>query len=85
MLYDQKKSTDEISTYLRTYALDTEQEANHAIRFISNPLDRSYIFTYFAGHDLLKELFAHKDQERYFNRLLEEPVTPSQIREWIKS
>jgi hypothetical protein len=53
MLYDQKKSADAISTYLQTYALDTEQEANHAIRFISNPLDRSYIFTYFAGHDLL--------------------------------
>ena len=85
MLYDQKKSTEEISTYLQTHALDTEQEANHAIRFISNPLDRSYIFTYFAGRDLLNELFRREDREKYFKRLLEEPVTPSQVRQWIKS
>jgi hypothetical protein len=85
MLYDQKKSTEEISTYLQTYALDTEQEANHAIRFISNPLDRSYIFTYFAGRDLLNELFTHGDRETYFKRLLEEPITPSQLRQWIKN
>jgi hypothetical protein len=85
MLYDQKKSAREISTYLQRYALDTEQEANHAIKFISNPADRSYIFTYFAGHDLLNELFTRKDREKYFKRLLEEPVTPSQVREWIKN
>jgi hypothetical protein len=85
MLYEQKKNTNEIADYLQKYGLDTEQEADHAIRFISDPLSRSYIFTYHVGRDLLEELFAHGDRDQYFERLLEEPVTPSQIREWIKS
>jgi len=84
MLHDQKKSTDEIVAYLQKYELSTEQEANRAIRFMSGPLDRSYIFTYTAGYDLLKELFTHVNRDKHFARLLEEPVTPSQIREWIQ-
>jgi hypothetical protein len=85
MLYDQKKSAGEISTYLQEYGLDTEQEAEHAIRFISDPLSRSYIFTYHIGRDLLEELFMHGTRDKYFARLLEEPFTPSQIRQWIEN
>ena len=84
MLHDQKKSTDEIISYLQKYGMHTEKEAQRAIRFISDPLDRSYIFTYTAGYDLLEELFAIADRDTYFARLLAEPVTPSQIRQWIK-
>jgi hypothetical protein len=83
MLHDQNRSTAEIISYLQRYGLHTDQEAEHAVRFISDPLSRSYTFTYFAGHDLLKELFAKKDRETYFRRLLEEPVTPRQVRAWI--
>jgi hypothetical protein len=85
MLHDQKKSTGEIVSYLQKYELSTEKEANRAIQFMSGPLDHSYIFTYTAGSDLLKELFSIADRDQYFARLLEEPVTPSQIRGWIKS
>jgi hypothetical protein len=85
MLHDQKKSTDEIISYLQKYKMSTEKEANRAIQFMSGPLDRSYIFTYTAGYDLLEELFSMADRDKYFARLLEEPVTPSQIREWIKN
>jgi hypothetical protein len=85
MLHDQKKSTAEIISYLQKYEMSTEKEANRAIQFMSGPLDRSYIFTYTAGYDLLEELFSIADRDRYFARLLEEPVTPSQIRQWIKS
>jgi hypothetical protein len=84
MLHDQKKSTDEIVSYLQKYEMSTEKEAKRAIQFISGPLDRSYIFTYTAGYDLLEELFLIADRDTYFARLLEEPVTPSQIRGWIK-
>jgi len=84
MLHDQKKSTEEIIAYLQKYEMSTDQEANRAIRFMSGPLDRSYIFTYTVGHDLLQELFSIADRDKYFARLLEEPVTPSQIRQWIK-
>jgi hypothetical protein len=85
MLHDQKKSTDEIVAYLQKYEMSTEKEANRAIQFMSGPLDRSYIFTYTAGYDLLEELFSIADRDKYFARLLEEPVTPSQIRQWIKN
>ena len=85
MLHDQKKSMDEVISYLRKYEMSTEQEANRAIQFMSGPLDRSYIFTYTVGYDLLKELFNHVDRDKYFARLLEEPVTPSQIRAWIQN
>jgi len=84
MFHDQKKSPDEIISYLRKYEMTSQEEAQKAIDFISNPLYRSYIFTYFMGYDLLEDLFSHTDRDHYFARLLEEPVTPSQIREWIK-
>jgi len=85
MLHDQQKSEDEISQYVQKYGLRTEKEAKQTIKFISNPLYRSYTFTYHIGYDLLEELFAHGDREAYFKRLLEEPVTPNQVREWIKN
>lgn len=84
MLYDQHKSEAEAERYLQRYALSTEKERKHLIRFVSNPLSRSYVFTYDIGYDLLEELFAHGDHDQYFKRLLEEPVTPGQIREWIQ-
>jgi hypothetical protein len=83
MLHDQNKNTNEIRSYLQEYGLHTEKEAEQAIKFISNPLYRSYIFTYHLGYDLLEELFSHGDRDEHFARLLEEPVTPSQLRQWI--
>jgi hypothetical protein len=85
MLYDLGKSEEEIIQYLQKYNLSSEKEARQTIRFISNPHDRSYVFTYDAGYDLLEELFQYVDRDHYFKRLLEEPVTPHQVREWIKS
>ncbi|HET9905834.1 MAG TPA: hypothetical protein VFQ23_04320 [Anaerolineales bacterium] len=85
MLHDQHTDASEISLYIQKYGLNTETEAGQRIKFISHPLYRSYIFTYHIGYDLLKELFLNVDRETYFKRLLEEPVTPHQIREWIKN
>jgi len=83
MLHDQKKSDDEVTEYIKRYRLATEKEARQSVKFISNPVYRSYIFTYFIGHELLAELFTNGEHDKYFARLLEEPVTPSQIRQWI--
>lgn len=85
MLHDQKKSEDEIIAYSITYGLVSEKEARQNMKFISNPLYRSYTFTYHVGYDMLSQLFAKKDRDTYFKRLLEEPVTPSQIQGWINS
>ena len=83
MLHDQHKSEAEVSLYLQKYGLSTEREAKQRIDFISNPLYRSYIFTYYVGYDLLEELFQHVDRDRYFRRIIEEPVTPGLVRQWI--
>jgi hypothetical protein len=84
MLHDQNRDQNEIRSYLQKYGLYNAKELDHIIRFISNSLDRSYIFTYHIGHDLLSELFSKGNRDVYFKRLLEEPVTPSQIRQWIR-
>jgi hypothetical protein len=84
MLHDQKAGRDEIRAYLQKYGLSSEKEAEQTVNFISDPLYRSYIFTYHVGYDLLKELFSKANREVFFKRLLEEPVTPGQIRQWIK-
>jgi hypothetical protein len=85
MLHDQGKSAEEISSYLQRYALVPEERAQHLVRFVSKPFDRSYIFTYDSGRDLLEELFRRGNRDDYFRRVIEEPVTPSLIRQWIKN
>ena len=85
MLHDQQKGEQEISQYLQEYNLYTEKEARHLISFISNPLYRSYIFTYHVGYDLLEELFQHGDRHIYCKRIMEEPVTPGLVRQWISA
>ena len=85
MLHDQQKGEQEISQYLQEYNLSTEKEARHLISFISNPLYRSYIFTYHVGYDLLEELFQHGDRHTYCKRIMEEPVTPGLVRQWISA
>ena len=85
MLHDQQKGEEEISQYLQEYNLSTEKEARHLISFISNPLYRSYIFTYHVGYDLLEELFQHGDRQMYCRRIMEEPVTPGLVRQWISA
>lgn len=85
MLHDENKSADEIISYLQRYALVSEERAKHLVRFVSDPFSRSYIFTYDSGRDLLEELFQQGNRDRYFRRIIEEPVTPSLIRQWIQA
>ena len=83
MLYDERKSESEVEKYLQKYALATDREIKQMIRFVSDPPSRSYVFTYDVGYDLLMELFTLGDRDAYLTRLFEEPVPPSQIRQWI--
>jgi hypothetical protein len=85
MMHDQKKSEREIIQYLQKYGIYTEKQIQQTIDFISNPLYRSYIFTYHVGYDLLEELFQHGDRDHYFKRIIEEPVTPGLVRQWISA
>jgi hypothetical protein len=60
------------------------ERARKTLAFLKAPRNRSYIFTYRYGGDLLDALFAGKgDRDAWFTRLLTEPVTPSQVRAWM--
>jgi hypothetical protein len=88
LLHDDRASAGEVLTYLMRYGLRSEQEARHSLSFISNPLWRSYIFTYHAGRDLLGQWIDQGDADQRerqsrFRTLLTEQVTPSQVREWL--
>lgn len=84
LLHEQGATAETVSNYLQHYGLLTEQEAHKRIEFLSSPLDRSYIFTYYWGRNLLKALFALKqDGLSWYARLLTEAVTPTLIRQWM--
>jgi hypothetical protein len=62
--------------------LENEQEASKNVEFFTHY--RSYIFNYFLGRQLLDTLLNKKnDSDRWFTRLLSEPVTPALLRSWI--
>lgn len=83
MLHDQGKGEQEIVQYLQRYGMSAGKTAQRSVKFITNPLYRSYIFTYHLGKELLSDLFKKGNREQYFARLLAEPVNPTMVREWI--
>ena len=85
MLHDRGASRDEALAYLQRYGLLAEDKARKTVDFLSSPLYRSYTFNYHCGRELVSALLASKpDPDRWFTRLLSEPVTPGQIRSWIE-
>ncbi len=83
LVRDRGATLDEAAAYLQRYGLMTEQEAYKLTEFLANPLYCSYIFCYSYGHQMLAELFAAQGNvQGWFSRLLTEPVTPQQIRDW---
>lgn len=62
--------------YLQTYGLVTPERAARLFGFFTNPLYRSYVFTYSIGHDLIA---AADDPPATFRHLLTEQVLPSEL------
>jgi hypothetical protein len=80
LLHRDGRPPDEVQEYIERYGLRTPQEAAQTMRFIQNPLFRSYIFNYATGKALLAPLLEGGDAVDNFRRLLSEPLTPSQVR-----
>lgn len=81
LLHEQHQTPDEVTAYLQRYALMEEPNAQKAVRF--HELYRSYTFTYIIGKELLLTLFAKRGNPvMWYRRLLTEPVTPQQVRDW---
>lgn len=83
LLHRDKRPPDEVQQYIERYSLGTPKEAMQTMKFIQNPLFRSYIFNYSMGKELLAPLLAGPDGTNNFRRLLSEPFTPTQVRRWL--
>jgi hypothetical protein len=83
LLHRDNRRAEEVRTYVERYGLRTPREAAQAIKFIQNPLFRSYIFNYAVGKELLAPLLQGPDRIENFHRLLREPFTPTQVRRWL--
>jgi hypothetical protein len=76
-------SESEIIDYLQRWELTPKERAERRFRFIDDPLWRPYIFTYFAGRDLVLDYLGAGDPSERIDRFrttLTEQITPSWLR-----
>ena len=78
MVHADGRPLDEARDYLMRWALTSEKRADQSLRFISDPMWRSYSITYIEGYRLCKA-FVAGDPER-FKRLLTEQLTTADLR-----
>ena len=79
LLHEDGRPEDEVLAYIRRYSLRTDKEARQTLRFIGNPLFRSYIFNYSCGRRLLKQAGTTSSLRDVFRWVIREPVTPTAI------
>lgn len=85
LLHRDGRPPDEVQGYVERYGLRTPREAEQMLKFLQNPLFRSYVFNYALGKALLAPLLEGPDAVANFQRLLSEPFTPTQVRHWVAS
>jgi len=85
MLHRDGADEPTVLNYLARYGARTEKQARHFLRFISQPLSRSYVFNYHFGRDLLDRYLSAGDRIERFRQLLEQPLTPARVEAWINS
>ena len=83
-LHDHGADPEDVLDYLQRWSLVTEQRARQMLRFMSDPLWRAYTSTYVEGDRLLRPWLearsAGQSAMQRFQRLLDEPLTPADIR-----
>jgi hypothetical protein len=72
MLHETGAGTAEARAYLERWGLDSPELADHVIRFVTEPTQRTYIHTYSAGRELCRSYVAGEPER--FRRLLNEQV-----------
>jgi hypothetical protein len=77
MLYEDGSSEDDALEYLRQWALMSERRSNQALRFITDPMWRSYVTTYADGYRVCRA-WVGGDPAR-FKRLVTEQLTPGDL------
>jgi hypothetical protein len=77
LIHTRGASEQEAVEYSMRWGLTTRRRAEQMVRFVTDPVWRSYISTYTAGEDLCREWVAG-DPAR-FKRLLTEQLTPADL------
>ena len=83
LLHRDGRSPDQVQEYVGRYYIGGQKEVESIMRFIQIPLWRSYAFNYTMGQALLTPLLEGPDAVANFRRLLSEPFTPTQVRQWL--
>jgi len=83
LLHGERWPLEEVERYVARYQLETQDQVARTLRFIQIPLWRSYAFNYSVGKKLLAPLLEGPDRVQNFARLLSEPFTPTQVRDWL--
>lgn len=88
LLHAEGRPEDDGVAYLMRYGLANETEARQRMRFITDPMWRTYVFCYHAGRDLLGAWLDGAGDDRAdrlsrFRTVLSGPVSPSLVSGWI--
>lgn len=78
MLHSEGRSADEGHAYLMRWGLMSKKRAAQSLKFITDPVWRSYVTTYADGYSICRD-FVGGDPHR-FRRLLTEQLTPADLR-----
>jgi hypothetical protein len=81
LLNEDGRPTGEVIEYLVRWGLRRQEEAEHSIRFLSSPLSRVYVFTYYYGERLLEPLLAGPDRFKLYQDIATNSVYPSLLDE----
>ena len=77
MLYEDGATEEEATAYLKHWALMSDRRGNQAMKFVLDPMWRSYITTYEDGYEVCRA-WVYGDPAR-FKRLLTEQLTPADL------
>ncbi|MBN1890493.1 MAG: hypothetical protein JW850_21040 [Thermoflexales bacterium] len=83
MVHRDGATEQDVVAYIQRYSAITEQRARRSYRFIADPLLRGYVFSYHYGRDLLDRYLDAGDPLVRFQTLLEQPLTPSRVEQWV--
>ena len=80
MLHDRGAAEDDVVAYLQRWGLQPPERARKSLEFLTDRLWRAYISTYVEGERLLRAWLGTDDVPARFVRLLDEPLTPAELR-----
>jgi len=83
LLHRDGNSPEKVGQYVERYGMGTQADVAQTMEFIQIPLWRSYAFNYSIGRELVAPLLEGPDRVANFARLLSEPFTPTQVRQWV--